>query len=214
MQRGKFLKLLIGGMCSNKTAFLILEIDTLRDYGKKTVLVFKPVTDTRSGKGSIKSRRGDEAMAFEIPVEDPWRILAVIREEEKKTGFRADVIAVDEVQFFPVGSGFVELVNELLNLGYDVLAAGLPVNFRGEPFGTTLQLTWWAQDRCDWLESYCAICGSVALFSQRLIDKQPAPYDSEEILIGDQEYEPRCHSHFILPKRPYPPTSQPHEVGA
>lgn len=209
MQRGIFRRLLIGGMCSNKTGFLLLEIETLRAYGRKTVLVLKPTTDTRSGRGFIKSRNGSKMEALEVPDRSPWSVLDILREEERKMGIRYDVIAFDEIQFFGVSSGCFELINELLNRGYDMLATGLPVNFRGEPFGITTQLTWLAQGNCKWLESYCTVCGEVALFSQRLIDGVPASYESEEILVGDQVYEPRCHEHFIVPNCPYPPAPNP-----
>ncbi len=49
--------------------------------------------------------------------------------------------------------------------------------------------------------AYCS-CGARALYSQRLIEGKPAPYDSPIIVPGDA-YEPRCAEHFVLPGRPH-----------
>ena len=40
------------------------------------------------------------------------------------------------------------------------------------------------------------------LYSQRLIDGEPAAYDSPVKMPGDA-YEPRCAEHFILPGHPH-----------
>ncbi len=113
------------------------------------------------------------------------------------------MIAFDEVQFFPRDSGFFQLVKQLLNEGYDVLASGLAFDFRGEPFGSTADLALLAEDRCMWMTAYCTRCGSRAAYPQRMINGAPAHYDSPQIQVGgDETYEPRCDDHFILPGRP------------
>lgn len=203
MARGKLLRLFIGNMASGKTRHLLTEIDTLRKYGNKRIIVFKPKTDTRSGANCIKSRKGDEDSAEEIAVSGPKSMLAILRAKESAAGCRYEVIAFDEVQFFPRDSGFFQLVKHLLDDGYDILASGLAFDFRGEPFGSTPDLTVLAEDRCMWLTAYCTKCGSRAPFPQRIIDGQPAPYDSPQIFVGgDETYEPRCEEHFVLPGRP------------
>src|SRR5450432_2490463 len=133
--RGRFLRLFIGNMASGKTRHLLTEIDTLRKYGNKKIAVFKPRTDTRSGMNYIKSRKGDEDAAEEIPVNSPMEMWPMLRAKESASGCRFQVIAFDEVQFFPRDSGFFQLMKQLLDEGYDVLASGLAFDFRGEPFG-------------------------------------------------------------------------------
>src|SRR6202167_4137340 len=137
MARGRFLRLVIGNMASGKTRHLLTEIDTLRKYGNKQIAVFKPVTDTRSGFHSIKSRKGDEDLAEEISASNPKELWRILRARESELGCRLDVIAFDEVQFFARDSGFFRLVRDLLDEGYDILASGLALDFRGEPFGST-----------------------------------------------------------------------------
>lgn len=203
MARGRFLRLFIGNMASGKTRHLITEIDTLRKYGNKKIAVFKPRTDVRSGMNLLKSRKGDEGAAEEISVTNPMEIWALLRQSESEMGCRFQVIAFDEVQFFPRDSGFFQIVNALLNDGYDVIASGLAFDFRGEPFGSTPDLAMLAEDRCMWLTAYCTKCGARAPYPQRIIDGTPAHYNSQQVLVGgDETYEPRCDDHFILPGRP------------
>jgi thymidine kinase len=192
-------------MASGKTRHLLTEIDTLRKYGNKKIKVFKPSTDTRSGFNFIKSRRGDEDSAEEISATNPNELWRVLRIEESTLACRFDIIAFDEVQFFGRDSGFFGVVRDLLEDGYDILASGLAFDFRGEPFGSTPDLALLAEDRCMWMTSYCTRCGMRAAFPQRLIDGQPAHYDSPQIQVGgDETYEPRCEEHFVLPGRPLP----------
>lgn len=204
MGRGQLRRLFIGNMFSNKTGLLITEIETLRKYGGKRVLVFKPITDTRSGQGRLRARDGREISAHEVTTKNPWEVLNILRAEESVSGIKFEILAFDEINFFPANSGFYELVSELLNRGYDVIAAGLPVDFRGQPFGSTLLLTWFGQGNCLWLDAYCTKCGEPASFVQRILpDGSPAPYDGPQVMVGDKEiYEPRCDRHFILPGKP------------
>jgi thymidine kinase len=126
-------------------------------------------------------------------------------------GCQFQVIAFDEVQFFPRDSGFFQVVNQLLNDGYDVLASGLALDFRGEPFGSTGDLAMIAEDRCIWLTAYCTKCGARAPYPQRIINGEPAHYNSPQVFVGgDETYEPRCDDHFVLPGRPF---SGPDELG-
>lgn len=171
--RGKFLRLFIGNMASAKTRHLITEVETLRRYGNKKIAVFKPQTDVRSGMNLLKSRKGDEGLAEEISVTNPAEIWGILRARESEMGCRFQVIAFDEVQFFPRDSGFFQVVNQLLNDGYDVLASGLALDFRGEPFGSTGDLAMIAEDRCMWLTAYCTKCGARAPYPQRIINGEP-----------------------------------------
>jgi len=134
MPRGE-LKLIIGNMFGNKTGRLILEIETLRQFGKRRVLVLKPDTDTRSGECLIRDYHGKSMEAFDVPARDPWVALRIVREKEAEAGSRFNLIAFDEVQFFAPDSGFFRVVDELLERGYGVLASGLALDFKGDLSG-------------------------------------------------------------------------------
>src|ERR1700688_4068575 len=81
MPRGEF-KLIIGNMFGNKTGRLMLEIETLRQFGRKRILIIKPDIDTRSDKGCIKDYHGKSMDAIEMPARDPWQALKSIRQKE------------------------------------------------------------------------------------------------------------------------------------
>ncbi|MEW6617609.1 MAG: thymidine kinase [Patescibacteria group bacterium] len=204
MTRGK-LTVIYGNMFSNKTGTLINDIETLREHGKERILVIKPKTDTRSGDGYIKNSKGMKMEAFEIPGDNILKIFEIIREEESKQGCGFNIIAIDEIQFFTPSLQAFQTVNELLKRGYDVTAAGLPLDFRGEPFGVTLQLIGLCDDVRDVknLHSRCYKCGKQADLPQRLNDGKPAPYDSDQTKVGGEEtYQARCHGCHELPGKP------------
>jgi thymidine kinase len=207
MSRGEF-KLIIGNMFGNKTGRLMLEIETLRDFGRKRVLVFKPEVDSRSGKGFIRDYHGKTLEAQELSASLPWQALEIIRRKESEIGTRYHIVAFDEVQFFPAQSPFFLVVDDLLDRGYDVIAAGLALDFKREPFGSTLQLFGLCKSShdCLWLTPLCARCGRPAPLPQRILDGKPAPYSSPQVHVGGKEsYEPRCYECHELPGRPLPP---------
>lgn len=204
MARGS-IKVIIGNMFANKTGRLMHEIETLREFGRKRVLVLKPNIDTRSGQGLIKDYHGHTMAAHEVPVDDPCAVFRVLRRQESGAGSRFHILAIDEVQFFSADSGLFQVADELLSLGYDVIAAGLALDFKREPFGCTLSLVGLCQTShdCIWLTPLCARCGKPAPLPQRIIDGEPAPYSSPQVQVGGKEtYEPRCYECHELPGRP------------
>lgn len=202
MRRGEILALYIGNMASGKTGHLVIEVENQRRHGRKRVLAFKPKTDKRSGEGKIRSRRGGSLDAFEVDPKKPQKIIEILQRQEEKTGERFDIVVIDEVQFFPEDSGFFWGINQLLSKGYNIIAAGLALDFRGEPFGSTLWLAMLAQRNCIWLNSCCASCGKPAIFPQRIINGEPASYDSPQVAVGGEElYEPRCEECFLIPPK-------------
>lgn len=206
MKRGK-LEIIYGNMFSNKTGTLIHKIDTLRKYGKKSILVLKPSIDTRSGAGYIKNSEGKQMEATEIPADRFDEIFNVINTQRAKQKFGFDMIAIDEIQFFEHTDKVYLVINELLESGYDMIVAGLALNFKGEPFGVTLQLIGLCESIKDVtnLFSYCSVCGMPATLPQRLINGNPAPYDSDVIKVGGEEtYQARCYEHHELPGKQKP----------
>ncbi len=204
MQRGT-LRIVMGNMFANKTGTIIHEIETMRAFGHKKVLIFTPTTDTRAGKGVIKNYNGQSLQAVDLFARRPHHALRLIREAETLMGSRFHTIVFDEVQFFTPPRALYRLVDELLSLGYDVLASGLRLDFRGEPFGVTLSLIGLCESmqQVTLLASYCAKCGSPAHLPQRLINGVPAPYLSPQVKVGGKEdYEARCYNCFELPGRP------------
>ena len=198
------LELMLGPMRSNKTAELLRRAEMRRQYAGQYVLVLKPSDDTKGGPGVVESRNpnGHGKMdAIEFRSSDPWQVLQAIKDTEQKIGKRVECIAIDEGQFVEDLFLFIKF---LLDKNHDVLVAGLDLDFRAVPFGEMLNLTWLVSAYGGSITecmAYCS-CGTRALYSQRLIEGQPARYDSPVKMPGDS-YEPRCAEHFILPGRPH-----------
>ncbi|MEM1570696.1 hypothetical protein [Pyrobaculum sp.] len=80
-----------------------------------------------------------------------------------------------------------------------VIAAGLNLDFRGEPFETTARLMAHA-DREVPLTATCKICGRPATRTQRLVEGRPAPRDSLWTLVcGSETYEALSGRHRVAP---------------
>jgi thymidine kinase len=198
------LELMLGPMRSNKTAELLRRADMRRQYAGQYVLILKPGDDTKARPGVVESRNpnGHARMdALEFNSHDPWEILPAIAEKDREIGKRIECIAIDEGQFV---EGLFLFTRNLLDANHDVLIAGLDLDFRAIPFGEMLNLTWLVNAYGGSITecmAYCS-CGNRALYSQRLIEGQPAPYDSPIKIHGDS-YEPRCAEHFVLPGSPH-----------
>jgi thymidine kinase len=198
------LELLLGPMRSNKTAELLRRAEMRRQYAKQFVMVLKPSDDTKAGPGVVESRNPNghgkcEALTFNAS--SPWEVLEAIAEKEQEIGKRVECIAIDEGQFV---SELFLFTKHLLDENHDVLVAGLDLDFRANPFGEMLNLSWLVNAYGGSITecmAYCT-CGARALYSQRLIEGKPAAYDSFIKVPGDA-YEPRCAEHFVLPGRPH-----------
>ena len=113
-------------------------------------------------------------------------------------------MGIDEAQFFD--EDLPDVCEELCVRGIKVLVAGLPLDFRGEPFGPMGKLMQIADDihRC---HAYCAVCGEKASRTQRVVvhgDKRvPANYNDPVVLVGGiDDYEARCRQHHEVPGKP------------
>ena len=203
VEMGK-LELIVGPMRSNKTAELLRRIEIRRQYAKQDVILFKPSADTKAALGVVESRNRNgcgKMEAIEFLNSDPWSMLPVLAETEKKIGKRVECVAIDEGQFVQDLFAFTK---RLMETGYDVMVSGLELDFRGMPFGEMLDLSWLVRTYAGNLTemvAYCS-CGAKALYPQRLIDGKPANWESPIIMAGDN-YEPRCAEHFVLPGRPH-----------
>ncbi len=108
------------------------------------------------------------------------------------TGFEYDVVAVDEIQFFP--PSLAEVLDALASRRV-VIAASLNLDFRGEPFETTMRAMAYA-DKVVSLTAVCKIRGRPATRMQRLINGRPAPKSPRILIGGGETYEARCRRHW------------------
>lgn len=184
-----WIEVVCGSMFSGKTEELIRRLRRAQ-IARQKIQVFKPVIDDRYAHKAIASHNGLQEKA--IPVSDSAQLRAL----HDPT---ADVVAIDEVQFFDVG--VIEVCTYLAEQGKRVICAGLDMDFRGEPFGPIPQLLAVAE-RVDKLQAICVVCGAAASRTQRLIEGEPAYYDDPIVLVGASEvYEARCRAHHQVPRR-------------
>lgn len=186
-----------GSMFSGKTETLIRLI-TRAEYANQKVQVFKPIIDDRWGKTEmVRSHSGSEHTA--IPVYSSTEILKRLLPDTK-------LVAIDEAQFFD--EEIVSVIEELLARDIEVIFAGLPTDFRGEPFGP-MPILLAKADEITRLTAICThsendkICGEPATKTQRFVNGQPANYHDPIILIGAEErYAARCPDHHLIPGKP------------
>lgn len=187
MKQSGWLELICGSMFSGKSEELIRRVKRAT-YAKQEVRVFKPVIDNRYSEDAVVSHNGTSMTSYAISsAADIWDHISE----------STDVVAVDEVQFFD--QEIVEVLSSLADKGYRVIAAGLDMDFRGEPFGVVPNIMAIAESVTK-LQAVCSVCGSPASRTQRLIDGKPASYDDPVILVGAAEsYEARCRHHHEVP---------------
>ncbi|WML46550.1 thymidine kinase [Neobacillus sp. PS3-34] len=190
MKQSGWVEVVCGSMFSGKSEELIRRVRRAQ-FAKQKIAVFKPKIDNRYSKESVVSHNGSSFIA--MPIAHSTDIMQYIDAE-------VDVIAIDEVQFFD--DQIVKVIQQLADSGYRVIAAGLDQDFRGEPFGVMPALMAVAE-LVTKLQAVCAVCGSPASRTQRLINGSPASYHDPIILVGASEaYEPRCRHHHEVPKTP------------
>lgn len=187
MKQSGWIEVICGSMFSGKSEELIRRVRRTQ-FAKQSIMVFKPKLDDRYSVTEIVSHNGTSVMAE--PIATSTKILQTVHAD-------IDVVAIDEVQFFD--EGIITVVQQLADRGHRVIMAGLDQDFRGEPFGPMPTLMAIAEQVTK-LHAVCAVCGSPASRTQRLINGKPACYGDPIILVGAAEaYEARCRHHHEVP---------------
>ena len=167
------IEVICGSMFSGKTEELIRRLNRAR-IAQQKVEIYKPLLDTRYSEEDVVSH--DSNSVASTPVDSSQSILLMATD--------ADVIGIDEAQFFD--EGLVEVCNTLANRGKRIIIAGLDMDFKGVPFGPMPALCAIAEDVTK-VHAICVRCGNLAHVSHRIVagDKQ--------VMLGElQEYEPLC----------------------
>lgn len=169
------IQVVCGPMFSGKTKTLIGLIAGYISERKK-VVVFKPQLDDRYAEESIVSHDKDEAQAYSV--NRPAEILDLFH--------RADVVVIDEIQFFD--DSIVAVCETIADFGKTVVVAGLDLDYLGRPFGSMPQLMSIA-DEIIKLNSVCTFCSGRARFSHRISKDQGV------VVLGEKDkYVPLCRS--------------------
>ncbi len=174
-QRSGWIEVVCGCMFSGKTEELIRRLKRAKIADMK-VEVFKPKVDTRYDEVAIVSH--DTTSVLATPVGDSSRLLEVSDDVR--------VVGIDEAQFFDMD--LPDVCQELALRGIRVIAAGLDMDYRGNPFGPMPNMLAIAEYVTK-VHAICVHCGNLATHSYRLADGDAV------VLLGEKEqYEPRCRT--------------------
>ena len=180
MRSGR-LEVIYGPMFSGKSRELIRRLEESGRAGAR-VAAFKSHLDVRHDADCISSHDGLRYPCHPIQRGD----------EIREAGLAADVIGIDEAQFF--GEELVDSCLALVDSGKRVIVAGLHEDYRGLPFEPIPTLIRHA-DEAYMLIAVCAVCGAGAVHTHRIIPV------GERVVVGAREtYEARCSRCFDPPR--------------
>ncbi len=177
-------------MNAGKSAILLQSNYNYIERGMDTIL-FSPSFDTRFGKGKITSRIGLQAEA--VCINEDIDLFNYTKEMKDKLNNLACVL-VDELHF--LNKENVEALARIVDeLDIPVLAYGLRVNYKGEPFESSLYMLLWADELIE-IKTICH-CGKKAIMNM-LIDEsgKKVVAGPSFVLGGNESYVSVCRKHF------------------
>lgn len=174
------LSIIMGNMFSGKTSELIRRLKRFKTIGKN-IIVISSVKDTRSSDEVLKTHDNVKFNCHKI--DDLFDIIYIDEFTE------ADIIAIDEVQFFSRLKTFVENV---LLMNKTIILAGLDSDSSQQKFGEILDCIPYASEVVK-LSALCMVCknGTLGPFTRRNIDHKPV-----EFIGGDDIYSAVCREHI------------------
>ena len=172
-----WIEVICGSMFSGKTEELLRRIRRAQ-IDKMHTIVFKSRVDSRFDKNRIVSHN-KLTMKCTI-ITKASDIFSLSK--------KADVIAIDEAQFFD--DSLIDVSKKLADIGKRIIIAGLDKDYLGKPFGPMPKIMCEA-DYLDKLLAICIICGDPASYSHRKHS------ENGQVVIGAKDkYEARCRSCF------------------
>ena len=175
--------LIIGCMFSGKSSEII-KIYNKYKTEEKNILLVNHKTDTRYGQNVMSSHNKTQLSCFTC--------LELAKIVETEMYANADIIMIDEAQFFPDLFDFAKNTADIHNK--ELFIAGLDGDYKREPFGDILKLIPHCDDIIK-LKAYCKYCDKEtknAIFTKRIVDNE------QQFLVGGYEsYIPVCRKHYI-----------------
>ena len=172
-----WIEVICGPMFSGKTEELIRRLIRAQ-IAKQNVAIFKPSSDNRYEEDYIVSHNQRKIKSIQVKNTD-----TIMNYCDK-----ADVIGIDEAQFFDVS--IVDVCRSLANAGKRVVVAGLEKDFLAHGFGPMPDLLVDAEYITK-VNAICMICGDPANFSHRISSEK------KQVVVGEiDKYEARCRKCF------------------
>ena len=166
-------EIILGCMYSGKSTELLRRTKRYLAIGKN-VLLINHTNDTRTGN-SVKTHRDETENALKIT-----NLMDIfITPDQKLAIFKADVIGIDEAQFF---GDLHEFVLAMEKYGKTIIISGLDGDSDRKPFGQILQCI----PLCDEVVKLTAMDmvdkdGTPAIFTKRIVKKEG------QVLVGATE---------------------------
>ena len=176
------LETIVGAMFAGKTSELLKRILWAEHQGKK-ILVLKHRIDNRYSENLISTHND---LSHECYAMDDWKDVHSNYDFSNKN---YDVIFLDEIQFMNADETILN-VEKFLQIGIDVVCAGLDQDSRGKPWETSSYLLALA-DKITKIYGFCNVCGIEATKTYRKIE------GGGRTQVGAANiYEPRCLKHW------------------
>jgi thymidine kinase len=177
------IEVVCGPMFAGKTEELLRRVRRALIAGRRVTVITH----------ALDTRHGEERLASHIGRDFPSLAAATPEGVEAAVPADADVVAIDEAQFF--GPGLVPVVTRLADRGLVVIVAGLDVTFDGRPFEPLPALMSLAE-RVDKLTAICTACGEEAVFHVKVVAARAGSADLTAANVGGTEtYQARCRRH-------------------
>lgn len=172
-----WIEVICGSMFSGKTEELIRRVTRAKIANQKVEL-FKPSIDVRYHDSHVVSHNENTIQA--AAVNSSLNILLMAND--------ADVVAIDEAQFFD--DELVYVCEKLAEQGKRVIVAGLDMDYLGKPFGSIPKIMAVAEYVTK-VHAICMVCGDLANHSYRKSNNDAL------IMLGETDtYEARCRHCF------------------
>ena len=174
------LSIIMGNMFSGKTSELIRRLKRLKVINKQ-IIVVNSAKDTRSPEEVLKTHDNVKFKCFKV---------YDLYDHMDKSAFEdAEIIAIDEAQFYPNLKKFVE---SCLDMGKDVILAGLDGDAFQRKWGELLDCIPMATEVTK-LSALCMRCGNGNLgpFTKRTVENTEL-----ELIGGSDMYEAVCQKHL------------------
>jgi thymidine kinase len=174
------LSIIMGNMFSGKTSELIRRLKRLKVINKQ-IIVVNSAKDTRSPEEVLKTHDNVKFKCFKVY--DLYDLM------DKSAFEDAEIIAIDEAQFYPNLKKFVE---SCLDMGKDVILAGLDGDAFQRKWGELLDCIPMATEVTK-LSALCMRCGNGNLgpFTKRTVENTEL-----ELIGGSDMYEAVCQKHL------------------
>lgn len=153
----------------------------------RAVVYVKPSIDGRYGDDVVATHNGEKKPAIQVET-DSNEVLHMVGIPDVQ---EADVVCIDEVQFFP--TAIITAIKFLVDTGRKVYVSGLDMDKDGVPFEVTMRLMAMADD-VQKFHAVCTDCGDDAVFSYQTVQTDT------RVTIGN-DYTPLCRSCYRKKKQ-------------